>query len=372
MMSIVRHAGVQFAAVAIVLGAVAAAAPSPPYLTDRPTYEATERQFIVKDCSDLHCFRVLVPWVLGVLPGPSPVKWKIYAVLANAGAAVAVGRLCLLLGLSSRAALIGTSLSALGFGSLYTLFDCYTSDPLMYLLGPILTAELLTGRRGRAGMLATLGVLAKEFAAAPLWIFALWAFLQRRWDAATRVLLAALTATLVWLTFELVLMMFFNYSYGGSRSADWREGSYLGWWLHLIGPRAAASALFGEYGALYMLMPVGLMVARHDLRLLALSAVPAVLVLAFVQQPDRALWNFHFIAIPLAVLVLERLPAWTGALFVACFGLANLRLGAQLAFVPAARFALALSIAIAAAAIVATVRGGRAGAVGLTRAEASS
>ena len=45
----------------------------------------------------------LVPWLLAPLPGPSLVKWKAYAVVSNAAAAVAVFALCVTFGLSTRA-----------------------------------------------------------------------------------------------------------------------------------------------------------------------------------------------------------------------------------------------------------------------------
>jgi hypothetical protein len=347
---LLRRPIVQFLLVASVLGIVATLTPRPWYVKDAAAYEAS-RPFINRDCADIECFRVLVSWVVDSLPGPSLLRWRTYNVLAEAGAAVAVGRLCLLLGLSAHAAVLATWISALGFGPLYATFDTYTSDPLMFLLGPLITCELLCGRRGRACALATIGIMAKEFAAAPLWIFTIWATLQRRWEVTVRVLLTAMTATLAWLTFHVTLMIFFNYSYGGSASADLMGGGDLAVWLAQTPRRAAIAAVLGEYGALYLLIPVGFVLARRDLRLLAVAAIPAVLALTYVQQPDRALWNFHFIAIPLAVLVLERLPHWAGELFVVCYGFANLRLGAQLRFIPAARFPLALSIVIAVAGI---------------------
>src|SRR5437016_1139241 len=128
----------RFVVIVIVLGAIAVLTPKPWYGTDRDTYQALGRQFVLADCSELHCFRVLVAWTLESLPGPSLVKWKAFAVLANAAAALAVGRLCLVLGLSARAAGHATWLAAVGFGPFYTLFDSYTSDPLMFLLGPLL------------------------------------------------------------------------------------------------------------------------------------------------------------------------------------------------------------------------------------------
>ena len=62
---------------------------------------------MVADCSDLQCFRVLVAWTLGVLPGPSVPKWKIYAALSNAGAAVVLGQMCRAIGLSTQVAARG-------------------------------------------------------------------------------------------------------------------------------------------------------------------------------------------------------------------------------------------------------------------------
>jgi hypothetical protein len=340
----------RFVLIALVLGVVAAIAPAPWLGTDRPTYEAVGRQHVIADCSELHCFRILVAWTLEALPGPSLVKWKTYAVLANAGAAMTVGWLCILLGLSTRASIYATWLSAVGFGSFYTLFDSYTSDPLMFLLGPLIIVELLRGHRGRGTALGVVGVLAKEFAAAPLWIHMLWSALRRHWDAALRSLLAASTATMVWVALQIWLVAFHNYSYGGSASTNLAGGGFLAQWYSMIGPRGAVMAMFVEFGALYVLFPFGLLRASRELRLLAVAATPAALALVYVQQPDRALWNFHFLLIPIAVLALEKLPAWAAWLFIVLFALANLRVGAQLKIVPPAAVPLALSTLVAAGA----------------------
>src|SRR5262249_30088202 len=84
-----------FAACVVILGIVAAASPIPNRETDRDVYEATAARVVVPDCGDLQCFRVLVPWFLGRLPGPSVVKWKGYAVVCNAATLVAVFLWCL-------------------------------------------------------------------------------------------------------------------------------------------------------------------------------------------------------------------------------------------------------------------------------------
>ena len=64
----------RFVAIVIVLAAVATIAPKPWYGTDRGTYEAVGRQLVIPDCSELHCFRVLIAWTLASLPGPSLVS----------------------------------------------------------------------------------------------------------------------------------------------------------------------------------------------------------------------------------------------------------------------------------------------------------
>src|SRR6266850_5148328 len=94
----------RFVVFAACLGAIAAASPSPDRVTDRDVYEATATRIVVPDCGDLQCFRVLVPWALGRLGGPSTITWKAYAVVCNAATGVAMFACCLTFGLSRRAA----------------------------------------------------------------------------------------------------------------------------------------------------------------------------------------------------------------------------------------------------------------------------
>jgi hypothetical protein len=343
-----------FAALAAALIVVAFLAPEPRRVTDRDVYEATAARWIVPDCTDLHCFRVLVAWTLGVLPGPSGVKWKAYAALANAGAATAVAALCAAIGLPPSVALLSAVACAFGFGSLYTLFDPFSSDPLMYLIGPVLTLLLLRGRIAAAGWIGAVSVLAKEFAAAPMYIFALAAGVRRRWTLVARALVAANAVLLVWLALQFWLILRFNYGYGENPSTHLLSGGYLRHWLNEIGPRGAASSIATEYGAMWLLAPVGLMRAPSVLRQMAVAAIPVALVFAYVQQPDRALWNFHYLAIPAAMTAAASLPSWAAWALVVTYGAANLRLGAQLSFVPAARAALLVSAALAVVAIVRT------------------
>jgi len=341
---------------AVTLGLVAYASPLPQRVTDRDVYEATAAHGVVVDCSDIHCFRVLVPWLLGPLPGASIVKWKAYAVMANAASGAAVFALCLTLGFERRSAWFASIASAFGFGSLYTLHDVYSSDPLMYFLGPFLTNELMNGRVVLAGMVGAVGVLAKEFAAAPFYLMTWCRAVERRWSEAARVFVAANAVFIVWLLMTLTLMLRFNYTYAGSASADLGGGANLVGWLHRQSLRGVAAAMFNEFGVLYILAPVGFFLAPQRLRLLALLSLPIAAFFGYVQQPDRALWNLHFLVVPMAALVLSRAPT-LGSLTLAAFVVGNLRVGAQLPIGSAGKTALAASMVLGLATIVTTFRG---------------
>lgn len=340
-------------ALVALLGTVAWLSPQPSRVTDREIYERTASEGIVPDCNDLHCFRTLVAWTLGALPGPSALKWRSYAVVCNAAAALMVFQLCLTFGLSVRVAWLASLISAFGFGALYTLHDAYTSDPLMYLLGPLMTNELLRGRVHVAAALGAAGVLAKEFAAAPLALFSLYEASVRRWPEFLRTFVAANAVFIVWAIFHLTMIIRFNYGYGGTSSTKFLSGGGLGPWLQEQSLRGIVSAMFNEFGALYVLAPAGFLLAPPALRRLTILAAPIALVFCYLQQPDRALWNFHFLIAPLGALALERAPLLLAGLTLAVFTIANLRVGAQLETLPAARFALGLSVLLAIAVVVA-------------------
>ena len=329
------------------LAAIAYLSPQPDRITDRAIYERTAEEFVVPDCADLHCFRVLMPWLLGAAPGSTMVKWKAYAVLANATAAIAVLALSLAWAMPMRVAVMAATLSAFGFGSLYTLHDVFTSDPLMFAIGPLLVWLLLHDRFTIAATVASVGVLAKEFAAAPVYVFAAASAWQRKAPAAWKALAAANCALIVWLLLQFTLMLRFNYGYGDNPSTHLGSGGYLAKWLAEQSPRGAVIAMFNEFGVLWLLAPVGLLLAPAAVRAFAIASIPVALIFGYVQQPDRALWNFHFVVTPLSALVLSRLPQAVAWLTIAAFAFANLRVGAQLMFVPAARVALALSVVLA-------------------------
>lgn len=308
---------------ALVLGALAFGL-SPDYVTDRDTYEQVGRQLILPDCSNLHCTRVLVPWVIEQLPGESIVKWKIYAVLGNLLAAWGIFLLCRRFGLGLVAARAAAVMSALGPGAQLTALDPHTSDPLIYGAAPWLILLLLDGRFMAVAACAAVGVWAKEFAVAPLWIFAVFGVLLRRTDIMVKSATGAALASAIWVALQLWFILAYNYSYGGNSSARILEGGYLLTWVRAIGPVHAIGAIVLHFGPLAVLAAGGWGRSSHLLRVLALASLPAALAFAYVQQPDRAIWNFQFVLLPLAAATFQGAPLWLRATWLTSYAVSHL------------------------------------------------
>jgi len=343
-----------FIALAVFLGVVSALAPEP-WQTDREGYERLGRIYFHPGCESIHCFRVLVPWLLEALPGLSFPKWKAYSVICQAGAALGVARLCLTWGLTPRTALMASGLAAFGFGSLYTLYDPYTSDPLIHLLSPMVILLFSSGRATVAGGLGAVGVFAKEFAVIPFWILTGFSVLRRRWTELKETVGIAVGVTCVWLAWQTFLRVALAYR-TVEASGHLLSGAYLRVWVTALGIKLAAISVFTVFGGLYLLAPFGALRADDRLKGLLVAALPWVALMVYVQQADRALWNFFFLVVPAAVVILERVPGWLSWLFVASYGIANLRLGAQLDIVPRARYALLVSCVLALAMLLVVLR----------------
>ena len=336
----------------IFLAAVAWLAPPGREDSDRPVYETAASQLIIPGCDQLHCFRVLVPWVLGRMPGPSLLKWKAYAVACTAAAAIVVMLLCSAWGLSRPAGRFAAAASATGFGSMYALYDPFTADPLMFLAGPLLLWLLALEYLAPAGIMAALLVAGKEFAVVPVYVHAAAQWIGGRRAAALRAAAIAAAVFAVWVALQVWLRSSYNYSFGVNPSVQPLSGGYLWYWLKSLPPAVAAFALVAEFGVLWILAPAGWRYAPAPLKQATMASVPAAAVLFYFQQPDRALWNFHFVMTPLAALVLSRVPVLLASATLAAFALANLRVGAQLSFVPASRATLTLSLVLGAACCV--------------------
>jgi hypothetical protein len=99
-----------------------------------------------------------------------------------------------------------------------------------------------------------------------------------------------------------------------------------------------------------------LVLAPASFRRLAIVSLPIAALFGYVQQPDRALWNFHYLVAPLAAVCLVRAPAALAWGTLALFAIGNLRVGAQLPIASLGRVALGGSVLLAIASAVAALR----------------
>jgi len=323
------------ASLALTIGAtlalIAAVAPTPWFITERDIFRQIGRDFFIPDCSSLHCTRVLASWILEQLPGPSLLKWKIYAVVGGTIAAVGTARLARHVGLPDRVGNWSAWLVAFGSGVQITLFDPYGPDPFIYAITPWMLLWVIQDRIALAAAMGAVGVFAKEFAAAPLWIGVGYAILARRRDLFWRCSAAAVTATLIWVALQIALILRFNYSYGGSASALVFEGGNFTRWFRLLGPTQSLGALAVHVVPVVALAVAAARRAPRQLQHLALASIPPLLALVYVQQPDRAIWNFQPVLASLAALPLATASpafAWT---FLAGYASSNLRVVPQIA-----------------------------------------
>ncbi len=334
-----------------VAGAMAFFAPEPAYETDRGVYERMGREWLVPGCNDFHCFRPLVSWVLGRLPGPPIVIWKAYAVLAQVGAGLAMASWVMRWGVSASTARMVAWLTALGSGACYTLFDPFTSDPLMHLLAPVLMLLIDRGGVVPATAIAAVGVMAKEFAAVPIIVGAAYRATRDQWRDASRLAVGGAVVVSVWAGWQLFARNILAYTTGPTYSADFTTGGFLVFWLLTLSPSLVVTLMALVLGGLWLLWPAGLLRGPRELRQLTLASLPAILIFNALQQPDRALWNFAFIVMPAAALVLDRVPPVMGWMFVAAQAVLNARFGAQLLQLPPARISFTIAAILAAAII---------------------
>jgi hypothetical protein len=290
--------------------------------------------------------------MLAVVPGSGYVKWRGYAIVCESAAAFMMALWVLRTGASMRAAVMVLWMTALGTGSLYTLYDPFTSDPLMHLLGPLLMTLLTDGRLWVATAIAAAGVLAKEFAAVPVFVNALMRAMRFEFRRYDDVLLSLGMVIAVWTGWGVLSRAGLNYTASKSHSFDRiGSGGFFGFWLEHIGMSLAVISIAGALAGLWLLWPAGVFRGPAIVKQLNAAAIAPLLVFNYVQQPDRAIWNFAFAIMPAAAVIVDRAPgalAWT---LVGAQALVGLRMGAQLPYAPPVRLTLLVAFVAAAAMI---------------------
>ena len=253
-------------------------------------------------------------------------------------------------------------LSAFGFGSLYTLHDVYTSDPLMFVIGPFSANALLTGRTAVAATVARRGRRLRErirrgAALLARGILRRWSGAgtdarRERWPPPTRRSSSwlALTMTLM-LRVQLTVLL-------EAPPRTWRRREPGGWLpsseparnrfrdVHRIRCVVAARA-----GRVSLLAPRRCGCSR-SFRCRSPRCSPTCSS-PIARCGTCTSWSC-------------RSPRWCsiappamGAAIIGAFAVGNLRVGAQLPIAPVARVAIAASLLLAGAAIFTAARAGR-------------
>jgi len=185
----------------------------------------------------------------------------------------------------------------------------------------------------------------------PLAISAATRGIQQRWPEMRRLAIAAMLVIAIWAGWQIFARMQWHYITGPTYSADLTKGGYVAFWMITLSTTLVLTLIAFVFGGIWLLWPAGLWWGPRELRQVTLASMPGLLVLNSLQQPDRALWNFAFLVMPAAAVVLDRVPAAWGWILVGVQLLINLRFGAQLLMLPSAKLSLPAAIIVAAAII---------------------
>ncbi len=353
--------------------------------TDRLGYEYVGAHPLAPNCAhNIFCYRVLVPVALEQVPLPPAVRWRAFAVTANAitgmllailtdnagAGGVPVGaklprRLPLLL--------IASILFQTSFGATFAIFDPFTPDPVVFLAAALIVLAWLRNWAVLAFLVALVGVFAKETVALILSATAIAAWFAGRRGAADagNVLLFGdvvlprgtpaarpwiLGASVIWLVvlgFHLGMDRLAGWSEAGSGSADLAAGGWLVRWLadSTLSPSARLLYLFIPFAFAWLFAILAFPKAPARLRYLAVGALIVVPPLVYVQTAERALGSAFFVVVPLAAIFLARLPPALGIAAAVTNGLVTARVGLSTAWLPPLPYLIALAAIVGAVAI---------------------
>jgi hypothetical protein len=304
------------AALAVVLQL---AAPAQPVRSDRLEYEYAGKHGLEPGCPhDVYCYRVLVPLLLEQVPLDPDVRWRVYAATAKALAAFVVAVVVGSLTTVSHAPLLASFITQTTFGFTLTAYDPYTADPLVFLAAALLLLAWMREWLWLAIAVSVVGVFAKETVVLLSGSVALTALWHRRAQRGWQLWVgqAALSAVTLF-TFHWVMDTYFDWGMARNQASKFWEGSWLAvWYSNMDSYWRIAFLLFIPFGLIWLFITPGYRVAPARLRALAAGALLPMLALNYVQNPERALGNAFFVAVPLATLFLARLPigvAWAVA-----------------------------------------------------------
>lgn len=310
---------------------VAAAAPPEPRLSDRAEYEYTGSHGLAANCpNSIYCYRVLVPMLLDRIPADPELRWRAHQWLAH----TATGTMVAIAVMPSGSPLIAAVILQLSYPFAFTAYDPFTADPMVFVIAALTLSLWLSDNWIVYLAIAAAGVFVKETVALLASAAAMASMLSNR-ASRRRWWLPAMAAWTLLLAFHWYMDTYHGWGITKNPAANFSGGSWLAlWWRNNPSLARKALMLFSPFGFAWLFAPLGYRFAAPAVRQLALGAILPILMLTYVQTPERALGNAFFVIVPLATAFLSAASppaAWAAAI---TNGLITAKIGLSTTWLP--------------------------------------
>ena len=334
------------------------AAPDQPRLTDRNDYDYNGQQPLTASCpNSIYCYRILVPMLLERIPIEPETRWRGLQLLAH----TATGAIVAMASTPAGSPLIASVLLQTSYAFAFTAYDPYTPDPVVFLIAALVLYSWLADRSLVVALMAVVFVFAKETVALIASAPAIGAMVAARHRPAWwRWLVPAALAWVTLLGFHWYMDTYAGWGISRNPASNFSTGSWLAiWWKNNPSIAHKAYMLFSPFGFAWIFAALGYRHASPAVRALAAGAALPLLLLVFVQTPERALGNAFFVIVPLAAAFLAQVPAaaaWAAAITT---GLVTARIGLSTELLPSSSLLMVPATLAGAWAIAAYTRKSR-------------
>ncbi|HZR26008.1 MAG TPA: hypothetical protein VFA59_20580 [Vicinamibacterales bacterium] len=328
---------------------------------ERYLYHAMGTFFPFAGCPTFQCFRFGAPLLASLLPMQTIDAFILLGWAATAITGVMMWHVARHFGFSDRAAMSCVLAFWCTWAPLAAAHEpLLLPDPFQLLWNVTAILLLLRRRYTSALVLLVAGACIKEGPVAMPFIYTVYVIFADERPRPSPAWLAVLIAapTLTWVIARRVLIATFRYSAPGD-AAYIRNLYTLHLWLDQLGPwpRNVAIALFyvfAGFGAMWIVGILGLLRdADRRVRVLAMATAPAMIGMALLQEPHRAINIYSYAIVLPSGLALAALPDGIAAAVLATSAALTLRMAAKISWLPDVRVIGAALIVAAAAAVVA-------------------
>ena len=309
---------------AALAGLIQAGAPDEPARSDRAHYDFnTDHPFSAECNNSLYCFRVLDPWLLGLIPAESEARWRGQQWLGHTVAGTLTG----LFAAAFASPWMVAVMVQTSYGLTFAAYDPYTPDPLIFVLAALVLRFWMTDRAYLVTLVGVIGIFAKETVAllvsAPALAVMYDRTAWRRWQW----LVPPATAWITLGVFHWTMGRYLGWSISKNPAASFSTGSWLAIWWKANPLSMKALMVFAPYGFGWIFAALGFKHAPASVRSLAIGFILPLAALVFVQTPERALGNAFFVVVPLAAAWLAQIPATVAWFAVITNALLTTRVG---------------------------------------------